>query len=355
MADSDVEDEGTGGAPRPFVSQLCFVRHGEDSSASRKALLEELLQFSTKSPVESISDAGIKRWFLEEGRGPRLAKSKRFVKAYLESTYSDKMDHDRIQAYLILQSLCETGDDDTSSKKIRLAGDDQLHINIADIGAKMLHEGHVLCGLYVTYKARFRPNQIAPFAQEVLYVYLIGNDLRFKHWYVRSDETIAKFEGSVLPLAHLTWFFGISDTLPERVRVLCFRRTGDYYLKNEDRHRWGIVTSDVPLPEGHEPAASRILLNYVGQAPEEAVDAWARQNVRHLTVAELPSGSADLIKRLIRNDVAARSNPDTIDPATSRSGEPLIDTVLKVDQTTMNEAGPLLQSSFAPPVSDTST
>ena len=117
-----------------------------------------------------------------------------------------------------------------------------------------------------------------------------------------------------------------------------FRHTKTHNDKY-NKLRWGIASSDIPVPSAPDPASSRVCLILV---EENIIDesAFIRDKAAYLDLDQLElERHGAVIRRLIDNTMTALSNPRSIVPAKRNDfNERIQDYVLKVNQSTIENA-----------------
>lgn len=318
------------------LRKLRFLRYGEENEKRAAEFREELLAFHKQAKGLSFTKQGVRNWFPPKNSEPTGNDANLFLKLYFDSIPHGPLSGEQKKVLKQLEAYFRHFTLLPSQQKIRITKEGHLQFHPGRRLSDVLKSTDSIVGVFLTYKTRYTEDSERPFAQEVLHVFMRDHDLRFEHWYIRQGDVITKFEGSVLPLDNVLWFFGVTAMPPGRLRVMSFRRTDE--LNNiYDRFRWGLAHSDIPLSQAHDPAACRILLTPAPDMPESEVQRFARANVKHLTLEQLPAANRNIIERLVDNKLTALSIPKSIDPAVDANG-PIVDAILKVDQRTMQVA-----------------
>ena len=337
------------------LDKLCYVRFGQGRAACARAVRDEMLTCLASLPKPPpVSGTTIRKWFADIDGGrpntPRRPGALVFLREYLlKNIDRDALNPDQKKVYRQIQqylkhafegSLPDGAEELRSTDKVYFTNNGNVVIKTSGGSARSTSLAESLTGVYLSYKMRFSENLDKPIAQEVLRIFRRHRDIRFEQWYIRQEVGISKFEGVVLPMDHLLWFISMTNELPERLRITCFRRT-DEINSDYDRHRWGIALSDIPFAGSHEPAACRIFMTHFPDPGD--LDLFTRDQVKFLTEEELPDQIRSVVMRLIDNEVCASSVQGGIDPVFNK-GKRVSDRLLKVDQRTIGAAIGVLRS-----------
>jgi hypothetical protein len=327
----------TGITKEALIGKIAFLRFGPKPGARMEDLKKELQAFHREGNYKLTRQA-IDKWFGDAKGVPSGSESLKMLKAYVEGRPRSELNPAQKHVLRSLQAYFKIHNPIATQRRIRTSPQGTFQMNVGARVMDMIKDVSAITGTYVTFKMRFTENAGEPIAREVLHIFVEGPDLRFEHWYMRQDEKISRFEGSIFPTLTMLWFFGFSERVPDRFRIMSLRRNDEDGTIRE-RYRWGIVHSDVPLADSHVPAACRILLTPAPELGAADVRAFAEETVRYLKEDDLPSDNRPIIKRLLDNHLTSLSDPSTYEPVRKKGrGGPMVDAVLKVDQTTMRVA-----------------
>lgn len=318
-----------------FLNKLSFLRFGIGIAKSHDALKSDLLAFWDQLAERPLARTAIANWFKRES-GPGRNAGFAFVRQYLDFAivYSDLPD-ERKQVYSQILRYIRKAEGPGETDKVHLSSRGGVVIDTDTRFDRIPKLASTLVGTYICYKMRFSEEQNRPIAREILRIFRKQRELRFEQWVMKQGGSIDRFDGVVVSLNNVIWFFGTSRTEADRLRVMLFRRT-DEHNTHSDHYRWGLALSEIPYSASREPAAARVLVIPTREAIHTDRDVEAI--VAHLSPADLPEELRPVILRLIDNHVSAYSTPGTSEPAVSRGGEPVTDLILKVDQRTMDAA-----------------
>ncbi len=321
------------------LQRIVLIKYGTWDEEARRLLNRELIEHRKARPT--LSRQAINGWF-EKHSYPSRAHALEFVYDFFRKTiWREHLPPERMAVYasvnLFLRSVCpSTNAYDPPTQLIRMTKSGVLFSNkIGPDEVKVL--ASTLAGSFLAYHYRFSEDERRPISREGLRIFRSGNALRFELWFRREDIAIDRFHGTILGVGNLLWFIGAAEQSPTKLRVMHFRRTATLDMRHNSL-RWGIVSGDIPLAWRSDPAAARICL--IKAQENNARDAsYLRSAPAYLGLNEMehePHGPT--ILRLIDNRMTATSHPHTIIPARKSNSEELIDTVLKVDQMTIENA-----------------
>lgn len=326
-----------------LLDKLCFLVFGTGLSEHGRELHAALNEFCRFTGQEHVTVQAIRYWF-EKGSTPKRATTFQFLLAYVESRDYGRLtpDQKKVQNQIVgyLQGAIRSTQPRTTPEyepdrgKIYLSSGSRLVLSVAKAPEPEL--ALKLLGTYLTYRMRLSEDKSEPIAQEVLHITRRGREVVFEHWYNREAADLQKFDGQVTTVGDHLWMMGAADRPPERLRILMFRNTASIQPKYE-AYRWGMMLSDTSRPGSHEPAACRIFLVKVKDRVRD-LPAFVKDNVRFVDVGRLDAAISAQVGRLVSNTNSAQSRHQSLDPVTGERGEPIVDSILRVDQGTLERA-----------------
>jgi hypothetical protein len=337
---SESDSDGTPINKKNLLKKLGFIRFGNSSDDHFPAFREELVNRSAGSNL--VTRQAVYAWF-DKNSSPSKGRALDFLHDYFstaikyeELTEDQKKVYQRVRAFFRGRS----GSSPATLRprhEARIVGTKNgvflpFQNELSELEALTAAAG----GTFIAYRKRFNEDPRRPISREVLRVFRWQRELRFELWYLREDAQVDCFEGVVVPIGHVLWFFGAAAAPPSRLRIMHFRytRTANEKLNNL---KWGIASSDIPTPSSPDPASARICA--IRQKAVNLSEGFIREKATYIgpdTLANEPHGS--VIERLIDNNITALSGTRSVLPAHDDVNNRIVDTVLKVNQTTAESA-----------------
>jgi hypothetical protein len=316
------------------LDKICFVRFGQGGlKAHGQALKQELYDFRNRREISYITHPTILNW-CEKGHHPSRPAAFKFLYEYFAEelqklSLSEARSKVRNQIAAFLKTTIERAE---QHHAIYRAKDGRYVFGLKTSAQVIDRLSNTIVGHYFTYRVRFGAHVDNPIARELLCISLGHQSLNFQHWHRRDDRKVISFDGCIVPVGDILWFFGANSKPANRMRIMHFRDTKGVGSKAGSL-RWGILCSDVPQPLS-EPASTRIIMYRAGNEfpnPEVA----AEQYVSYVSYSEFPEDVRPIMQRLLSNSRTSKSKYGSIEPASSENGEELQDKVLTVDQHTI--------------------
>ena len=319
-----------------ILNKLCFVVFGKAFDVAKGELKIALNEFNKSKLGTSFAHQIIGNW-CDKGEHPSKPSSFVFIQKYLESAVTvSALNPDQKGVYKQILHFCIDNSVRTN-KRIYNEKDGRVVIRTRKHDDdKVLIDR--LPGAYLTYRMRFGEDIPDPIAQEVLIILEEQGRLQFEHWIKRENDKPIKFEGSVLLVGNILWFFGATTSTPERLRIMHFRHIRS---KNAiyNALRWGLLATDVPEDSKLEPVSCRIVIERQSASIQ---DMNIDSQVKYLKNDDFDEKRKRTILRLIDNNTPAESNTRSFNPVVGDDDKPLVDALLTVDQRTIEAVGKFL-------------
>lgn len=316
-----------------LIEKLCFARFGlaVKTANGEEALKKDLNKYNNSDKRELITHQTIQKW-CNGSMHPRHRDAFIFLSDYLAHAFSADvvadLNNDQKKVHAQIERCIRRNLESAKTSKRIYRSNQGFILNIKPSVQSFERISAQLLGAHITFRMRLNGSQVQPIARELMVIERRQADLSFRHWHRLDNGQLIKFEGSIVPIGEILWFFAIRDKLsmPDRLRVIQLRDTGGRSVPL----RWGIISTDVPQPSP-EPAATKIVMLQSNVPPDE-VESHKEQLVKYIAYEELGE-LKKMMARLLANNVTAHSGSGTFDPEQT-DGRVKVDTVLRVSQST---------------------
>jgi len=322
-----------------LIKKITYIKYGEGYTDHVDKIKSDMQRFLRSKSEKLITRQTIKYWF-DKGSSPKRASALEFLQSFILNDINiDEIDdpnrrrvYDQVKVFLDRQinqiniNSNQNIDNISTSKGHRLI----IDINIDSEQIEKLASSIV--GQYDIYHQRLTENINFGIAKEYMEIFTKGRDLNFRIWYRNEEDQISEIRGSIFKIGEIIWFIGHTIEITSRLRVMCFR---DFGISNEKYNilKWGILTSDIPLPTNKDPASCKVLIHKIapdkGDAASIAID-----RVGAMDIENLEGQFGDIVKRMINNRITAISKHASIEPVSDIDGD-VEDMILKTNQNTL--------------------
>ena len=326
---------------RSIISKIGFLRNGSNNPLSAEFLRKEMIDYCRKQNNQYISYQAIYGWFRAikpsriVGQNSLLFVRDFFYDKIVRSKLTDdqKKVYDQIEKYFVVSNVVESHA--STKEKISILDNGSVQIQLALSERELVNVGKTLVGNYNTYRYRFGAAGTQIIAQEVLDISVFGSQVRFRQSYIMENNKHTYYRGVVVPVGEQIWLIGLNTEGANRFRILQFRNTKELD-PNSTSVRWGIVSSNIPDSINKDPASCRIVLEKIKHKILNMSD-YSIDNTKFFSMAEFRHPNKDQVLRLISNHTTAHSIYGSVQPQKNAKGKKLVDTVLKVDQRTVED------------------